>query len=274
MIMEIQQRRKWKKRIKVAFIVYAVVGIILFFLQDRLLLRPTQLAQNFRYDFKQPFREFNIPINSKSNLNLIQFAGADTVKRGVVLYFHGNRDNVARYAAQASDLTKHGYDVWMMDYPGFGKSTGPCSEKILYEWAMQVYKLARSRFPADHITLYGRSLGTGIATQLASVRDCKQVILETPYYSISSLAKRYFFIYPVDWFIHYKIPSWQYLAKIDAPVIIFHGTDDGVIPYSNASRLKKFLKPGDEFITLKNAGHNNCGQFSEMIKKLDSVLLR
>jgi pimeloyl-ACP methyl ester carboxylesterase len=272
--MELQQRRKWKKRMKVVFIIYVVVGITLYFLQDRLLLRPTPLTQNFPYNFKQPFREFNIPINSQSNLNLVQFAGDGTLKRGVVLYFHGNRDNVARYAGQASIFTRHGYDVWMMDYPGFGKSTGNCTENILYEWAMQVYKLARSRFPADSIIIYGRSLGTGIATQLASVRDCKQVILETPYYSVSSLAKRYFFIYPVDWFIHYKIPSWQYLAKIDAPVVIFHGTDDGVIPYSNAARLKEFLKPGDEFITLKNAGHNNCNQFPEMVEKLDSVLSR
>jgi len=159
-----------------------------------------------------------------------------------------------------------------MDYPGFGKSTGNPSEKKLYDWAMQVYKLARSRFGSDSIILYGKSLGTGIATQLASVRNCKRVILETPYYSIPSLAKRYFFIYPVDWFIHYKIPSWEYIKKIEVPVTIIHGTNDGVIPYSNALRLKELLKPGDEFISIKNGSHNDCYTFKETVEKLDSLL--
>ena len=142
----------------------------------------------------------------------------------------------------------------------------------MYDWALQLYKLARSRFAADSIIIYGKSLGSGIATQLASVRDCKRVILETPYYSMTSLAKHYFFMYPVDWLIHYKIPSGQYLKKIDAPVTIFHGTNDGIIPYSNSVRLKEFLKPGDEFVTIKNGSHNDCYTFPETVEKIDSLL--
>lgn len=256
----------------VLLVIYAVTGITLYFLQDQFLFRPLPLPGTYAYHFKEPFKEINIPVTSSSNLNLIQFTSTDTITRGVVLYFHGNKNNISRYAGYAPYFTKHGYEVWMMDYPGFGKSTGTCTETILYDWALQVYKLARSRFAADHIILYGKSLGTGIATQLASVRDCKRVILETPYYSINSLAKRYFFMYPVDWFIHYRIPSWEYLQKIDAPVTLFHGTDDLIIPYSNAARLKAYLKPGDEFITINKAGHNDCYTFQETTDRLDSLL--
>jgi len=271
-IMISTKKRNWIRGIKIALIVYEIAGTGLYFLQDVILFRPQPLSAGQRYNFKEPFKEINIPIDHESNLNLVQFAATGTAPRGVVIYFHGNRDNISRYAKYAPYFTKYGYEVWMMDYPGFGKSTGKASEKKLYDWAMQVYKLARSRFGSDSIILYGKSLGTGIATQLASVRNCKRVILETPYYSIPSLAKRYFFMYPVDWFIHYKIPSWEYVKKIEVPLTIIHGTNDGVIPYSNALRLKEFLKPGDEFISVKDGSHNDCYTFKETVDKLDSLL--
>ena len=139
----------------------------------------------------------------------------------------------------------------MIDYPGYGKSTGPLSEQRLYDFADQLYKLAAARFATDSIVIYGKSLGSGIAAWLASRKNCRQLILETPYYSITSLCQRYFPIYPVGRMIHYKIPTYEYLQKVIAPVTILHGTADGVIPYSNAARLKPFLKPADKFITIE-----------------------
>ena len=70
----------------------------------------------------------------------------------------------------------------MIDYPGFGKSTGVFSEQLLYDWALTLYKLARAYYSPDSIIIYGKSMGTGIAAQLASIRDCRHLILETPYY--------------------------------------------------------------------------------------------
>ena len=72
--------------------------------------------------------------------------------------------------------------------------------------------------------------------------------------------------------IHYKIPTHDYIKNINVPISIFQGTDDDVIPYSNAERLKPFLKPNDEFITIKNGEHNDLFKFKETIEKLDSLL--
>ena len=72
--------------------------------------------------------------------------------------------------------------------------------------------------------------------------------------------------------IHYKIPTHDYIEKVTVPIAIFHGSDDDVIPYKNAEKLKQFLKVGDEFITIKNGGHNNLFTFKETIEKLDSLL--
>ncbi len=79
-------------------------------------------------------------------------------------------------------------------------------------------------------------------------------------------------MYPVDWLVHYKIPTWQYLQKVEVPITIFHGTDDGVILYSNAERLKKVLKQTDEFVTIENGSHNDLYKFPQTMEKLDSLL--
>jgi hypothetical protein len=70
----------------------------------------------------------------------------------------------------------------------------------------------------------------------------------------------------------YKIPLYEFLVDVKYPVSIFHGTDDGVIPYRNAARLKTVLKPTDEFITFKKGTHHNLNDFKLMQQKLDSLL--
>jgi len=269
--MKINYRKIWKW-FKILLAIYIIGGIALYFLQDYILFHPVTLKKEHKYDFTEKHRDVNIPITENSNLNIVQFFSTDTVTKGVVLYFHGNKRNISWYAKYPPYFTRHGYEVWLIDYPGFGKSTGKFTEQNLYDWAGYMYKLARSRFSTDSIIIYGKSMGTGIAAHLASTESCKELILETPYHDFPSLMKQYFPFYPVDWMIHYKIPTHRYLQNIKAPIMIFHGTDDDVIRYSNAERLKKFLKPGDEFVTIKNGEHNDLFEFKETISKLDSLL--
>ena len=192
--------------------------------------------------------------------------------KGIVLYFHGNRENINRYAAYANNFTRNGYEVWMPDYPGFGKTTGVFTEERLYSDAKLLYKMATKRFAADSIVLYGRSLGTGVASELASENNCKRLILETPYYSMPSLAAAHFFIYPTDRMIHFKFPVYNYIQKVKAPVSIFHGTDDEVIPYRTSVLLKAKLKKADEYISIEKGRHNDLGNFRFFHQKLDSLL--
>ncbi len=259
--------------IKLIVILYCIIGIALYYLQEKLLFRPTAMAPGDAFTFNTPFTEANISYDENTRFNIVQFLPAnDSTAKGVVIYFHGNRENVNRYSKFANNFTQHGYEVWMPDYPGYGKSTGKLTEQTLYAEALQVYQLAKAKFPQEKIILYGKSLGSGIATQLASVRDCKRLILETPYYSIASLSKRFFWMYPVDMVLKYKIPQNEYLQKVVAPVSIFHGTDDWVITYNNALRLKSLLKPTDEFITIEKGDHHNLNDFAVFHQKLDSLL--
>jgi uncharacterized protein len=265
------KRRKLFRWIKIILIAYGLIGIAVYYLQDYILFHPESLSRNHRFGFKEPHKDINIPYDNQSNLNIVEFTTLQPV-RGVVLYFHGNRKNISWYAHYAGNFTRHGYEVWMIDYPGYGKSTGPITEQRLYDYAVQLYKLARSRFAKDSIVIYGKSMGTGIAAYIASKRDCKQLILETPYYSMTSLMGHYLPIYPVSRMIHYKIPTWQYLKEVIAPVTIFHGTSDGIIPYGNALQLESSLKPADQFITIEGGSHNDLNDFPLFHQKLDSLL--
>ena len=253
-------------------LVYIAGGFVLYFIQDKLLFHPEKLPADYKYHFDIPFKEINYPVTNEKNLSIVQFTVPDSICKGAVIYFHGNKKNINRYAGFASNFTKNGYEVWMMDYPGFGKSTGERNEKTFYEDAYRVYKLARNRFTADSIIIYGKSIGTGIAAQLASVRDCKRLILETPYYSIDALAKQYFFIYPVTPMTKYEIPTYKFLEKITCPITLFHGTNDDVIPYWQSEKLMKGKKSNIELITIEKGRHNNLAQFPLYTQKLDSLL--
>lgn len=254
-------------------LLYGLIGVLFYNLQDRILFHPIPLARNYDYHFSAPYTEINLPYDKETNLNIIQFhSSLGSPSKGVVLYFHGNRNNIARYAQYAGNFTSHGYDVWMMDYPGFGKSTGPFTEEKLYDYALQLYRLARSRFNPNQIIIYGKSFGTCLAAQLAAVRDCKSLILETPCYSMGSLVSYWLPVYPVENLLHYQFPTNEYLLKVTAPVVIFHGTTDGLIPYRHAKKLTALLKPTDEFITIENGTHNNLNDFPLFHHVLDSLL--
>ena len=265
-------RKKIFRWSKVVIIIYCFVGIALYYLQEKLMFHPVSLPHDYVFHFNVPFSEINIPLNARDTLNIVQFLPGGAMPKGVVLYFHGNRGNITRYAKYAENFTKHGYEVWMPDYPGYGKTTGKLSEENLYQQAMEVYKLANSKFHKDSIVIFGKSLGSGIATWLASKKDCKRLMLETPYYSMPALFSYYAPIYPTSAMTHFKLPTFEYLQEVKAPVTIFHGNDDEVIPYSNGYMLTKKFKPGDEFITIDKGGHNNLNDFALFHQKLDSLL--
>jgi alpha-beta hydrolase superfamily lysophospholipase len=265
-------RKIFFRWLKLAIIIYCAVGILLYYLQDYILFHPEAMDREVKYQFEDSFREVNIHYDKETVLNIVQFMPPDTAARGIVLYFHGNRKNISWYSKCVRNFTKNNYEVWMMDYPGFGKSKGTFSEQKLNDYALQVYRMARRRFTPQRIIIYGKSFGTCIAAELAAMRDCKYLILETPYYSMSSLISHFVPIYPVNEMLHYQFPTNEYLLQVRAPVIIFQGNDDGIVPYSNASRLKAVLKPTDEFVTIDHGSHNNLNDFPVFQQKLDSLL--
>jgi len=237
------------------------------------MFHPKALPENYTFHFSQPFREFHLPLNPNCNIDLIRFIPADTSSiKGSVIYFHGNLNNVEHYASLTKIFTDNGYDVWMPDYPQYGKSTGPLKEDLFYQMADQVYKLVNSRVSSDSITIYGKSLGTGFAAYVASTEPVKQLILETPYFSVPDIVNSYAPIYPTGYMVNFKVPTYQYLKDTKEPVTIFHGTADHIIFYRRTKKLKKYLKPADRFYTIEGGKHNNLFNYPIYKKVIDSIL--
>jgi pimeloyl-ACP methyl ester carboxylesterase len=132
------------------------------------------------------------------------------------------------------------------------------------------YELAIKKTSAENIIIYGKSLGTGVASYLASTKPCKQLILETPYYSMTSMTRHYVPVYPAT-LMKYSFPINEYLQKVKVPVTVFHGTSDEVIPYKQSTKLKNET-PDIDLITVPGGKHNNLYRFPGVIQKLDSLL--
>ncbi|ASZ09534.1 lysophospholipase [Chitinophaga pendula] len=248
---------------------YILVGIGIYAFQETLIFHPEGLPANYTFRFKEPFEEIRIPVNKKEQLSAVLFKAAQP--KGILLYFHGNARNINWYADRTTDFTKAGYDVLMMDYRTFGKSTGTLTEEGIYTDALLMYDIARKRFEPGKIILYGRSLGTGVAAQLAAVRDCRSLVLEAPYYSVDDVAGHFAPFYPYSLLLQYRFPTYQYLPKVTAPVTIFHGTDDHTVPYSSGKQLEQFFKKGDTFVTIQHGHHNDLAttpQYQQRIKEI------
>jgi len=258
--------------IKIVLLIYASAGIALFYFQDKFLFHPKKLAPGYQFKFDGKFEEMSVPFNEEDTMNLIKFFPENKPSRGVVIYYHGNMNNVEHYAAFTKPFTKNGYEVWMEDYPGFGKSTGEITEKKLYDQAFEVKRMADAKFGTDSIIIYGKSLGTGIAANIASRAKAKILILETPYHSIPSLFSSYAFMYPNEMMSNYKIPTHSFLEDVVYPIIIFHGTKDRVIPLRCAKKLTAALKKSDKFIIVDGATHQDINTKPVYYSTIDSLL--
>jgi len=267
-------KKKIFRWLRIFILIYCSVGIAIYYLQDYFLFHPEKLDRSYQFKFNQPFEEVNIPMNREDTINMIKFFPKEKPYRGVVIYFHGNMKNVERFAPFTEVFTKKGYEVWMPDYPGYGKSTGKLTEEKLYQQALQVQKLAMVSYHSDSIILYGKSLGSGIAAYAAAGTTNKMLILETPYSSIPDIFGCYAFMYPVKRMINYKIPTVDYLQEVHIPVTILAGTSDWVIPHRCASKLKQSLKTGDRFISITGANHNDLNRSTKYYQVMDSLLSR
>lgn len=266
-------KRSIVKVVKIVIIVYCLLGIALFYLQEKFLFHPEPVASDFKYHFKEKTEEVFIPVNRYEQIHFVKFF-ADTPSRGLVLYFHGNMKNIAHYERNVAFFTSRGFDVWMPDYPGFGKTTGQLTEERMYNHAIQVRKMAEEQFSPHEIIVYGRSLGSGIAAYVAANSANASLVLETPYSSIPSLFSTYAFIYPVNRMSNFKIPTKEYLKDVKEPVLIMHGTRDRTIPMREALKLKTRLKAGDRFVEIEGGKHNDLNSKELYLETLHRWMIR
>ncbi|RYU93155.1 alpha/beta hydrolase [Emticicia agri] len=262
-----------KKIITIALIIYASVFGLAVLFQRFILLHPDTLEKGYAFEFEDA-QEFYVEPVPKINLNALMFLTRDTTKKGVVMYLHGNSRNIKVWGKYAKEFTSRGYDVIMYDYRGFGKSNGRLDEANLLSDAQTVLKDIQRRYPPRNIIIYGRSLGTGVATKLAMDNEAKMLILEAPYTCIPDVAWSHAPLFPYSKVCEFQLPTHEWITKVKCPIYLFHGTDDQIIPYEHSLKLTQLLKknPKDILTTLEGGRHRGLDKYKEYQAKMDEIL--
>ncbi len=144
---------------------YLMISILLYYLQEYFLFKPEKLPKEFHFYYEnQVVEEYDIETRDGAIINGLHFKTENP--KGVVLYLKGNSKSIKGWGKFAVDFTSHNYDVVMVDYRGFGKSTGRRSQKAIKHDLQFIYNKIREQVDEQYITLYGRSMGSGFATKL------------------------------------------------------------------------------------------------------------
>ena len=189
--------------------VYVGLCLLFYFLQHYLFFRPEILAPSFQYKYPFPFEEVDFTMEDGGHINGIHFKVPNT--RGLIFYMKGNSKSIKGWGKFAKDFLSNGYDFFMMDYRGFGKSKGKRSQARLFNDAQYVYDWLKRQYANEQIVIYGRSLGTGIAAKIASQNPIRLLILDSPYFSFYENIRRYLFFMPLKWILRYNLQTNQYM---------------------------------------------------------------
>ncbi len=243
---------------------------LLFFLQEKLIFFPEKLPKNFQFRFYQQYEEISIKTHDNVLLNSILFK-ADNSK-GVIFYLHGNAGSLNSWGEVAGIYTNLNYDVFMPDYRGYGKSEGTInSEQQLYKDVQTVYENLKTRYDESKIVILGYSIGTGPATKIAAANHPKLLILQSPFFSLTDLAKNLYPIIPT-FILKYKFETNKFIKECTMPIVIFHGDRDEIIYYNSSVKLKRLMKETDTLITLTGQSHNGMSSNSQYLRALEKIL--
>ena len=256
--------------LKIILGVYVLACGLLFFFQEKLIFHPQRLEKAYPFQFDQKFEDKNITTSDGTILSGLLFK-ADSSK-GLIFYLHGNAGSLNSWASVAKTYTNLHYDVFLLDYRGFGKSEGEInSQSQLHADIQTAFDELKKKYSEDKIVVLGYSIGTGPAAKVASANNPKLLILQAPYYSLTDLMRN---IYPIvpTFILKYKLETNEYLKGCKMPVVIFHGDQDKVVSYKSALKLKAEFKSSDKLITLKGQGHNGITYNEDYIKELKKLL--
>ncbi|MEO6148735.1 MAG: alpha/beta fold hydrolase [Mucilaginibacter sp.] len=249
--------------------IYMVVCAYFYFAQDRIIFPAEKLTGDYRFDFPYPFKEYTIK-TSTGTLSGLLFK-ADKPK-GLIFYLHGNGSELDTWGGIAPAYTSLNYDMFILDYPGYGKSTGQLTnEKEMLDAIQTAYDTVKAGYSENNIIIMAHSIGTGPAAWLASQKHPRKLVLLAPYYSIADMIDQRYPFLP-HFFCKYRFTTYKYIRGVKAPVIIFHGDDDRVINYEASLKLKKHFKRGDRLIILNGQGHDNIQDNEDYIRELKAIL--
>ena len=250
---------------------YIFVIIFLFFYQRKLLYHPSENnyldETSLNHNIEKKF------IQSENKLVSWYFEKNSDYK--TILFFHGNAGKLDNRVYKLNELSKLEINYLIIAYRGFSGNEGKPTEGGLYEDAKSAKIWLNNNGVKDKdIILYGESLGTAVAVDLASKNTFAGIILESPFTSMTRLAQKYYPIFPVKIILKDKFDSINKIQKINSPLLVMHGEEDTIVPFSmgveifeksNTQKSKYFIKNDDHMM---NFDQNLISEIQKFIKSL------
>jgi pimeloyl-ACP methyl ester carboxylesterase len=249
---------------------YVFLLILVYLVQERFIFKPEKLKQDFLYKYDVPFKELFFDVEEGVRINGLHFTL--TKPLGLILYFHGNTRSIKGWARYAKDFARYNYDVVLVDYRGFGKSTGDRNEKDMLKDMQFVYDTLAVQYTEHHIIVYGRSLGSGFAAKIASDNMPRYLILDSPYFSFAKAIERFLPILPIRFLLRYQLRTDKWIKHVNCHTYIIHGTKDRLIPISNSEKLQALNPKKITLIRIVGGGHNNLPSFNESHNIIRDIL--
>lgn len=249
---------------KIAATVAVGLPLIVYLAQDSLIFHRQRLSDAHRAEIARRFpAAIEVTLNAADGTKLhgwlVRPAGSE--RAPLVLYYGGNAEEASHMLEAIGDPVRGdtpGVAWLVINYRGYGASEGSPSQVSLVADALAGYDYASALPGIDtkRIVVFGRSLGSGVAVQLAGHRPVRGVILVSPYDSLAAVAKRYYWYLPVDWMLKHRFDSISLAPQMSQPLLCFIAERDDVIPPEHAERLFAAWAGPKRKVLLGGAGHN------------------
>jgi len=253
-----------------AGLVYGAALGALWWGQERLLFHPVALDPGVPLAVDPDVHERTVDVPG-ARLSVLELRLPDP--RGVVFFLHGNAGNLQSWFVNADFYRRANYDLVMLDYRGFGKSTGRIDgEAQLHADVMAVWSQVAPRYAGRRVVLYGRSLGSGLAARLATQVRADLTMLVSPYASMVALARLHYPWVPAA-LLRYPLRTDEAVARLRSPVLLLHGERDDLIPVDHSRELAALARQA-RVVVVPGAGHGDLQAFDTYLDAVADALAR
>lgn len=250
--------------------IYLFYVSYIYFNQQEIVFVANKLPNDYKFTFNSDFEEIYIPSFDNKKINGLLFKTKSP--KGLIFYLHGNAGSLDTWGNIGKIYTDLGYDFFIMDYRGFGKSQGQIeNQNQIFQDITFAYNKMITKYDQNKIIIIGYSIGTGLATYLASINNPKTLILQAPYYNFVEFSNGRVPFIP-DFLKKFKFETDKYIVNVKSPIYIFHGKQDQLISCDNSIRLHKIVKKTDKLYLLENQGHLGINEYSDFQEKLKLIL--
>ena len=242
--------------IPLILIIYCLICLLIYLFQDKLIYFPEKKILYTPTSINLPYED--IIFTTSDNIKLYGWFIPCENSKKTILFCHGNAGNISHRLESIMIFNKLGFNVFIFDYRGYGKSTGKPSEKgtCLDVEAAWKYITTTRNISASQIMVFGRSLGGSIATWLAYKYTPKALIIESTFTSVQDIARQYYPYLPVRLLLRIKYNTLAIINKIKCPVLIIHSYDDDIIPFKHGQKLFDMAVSPKEFLEIEGS-HND-----------------